>query len=141
MEKQIKDILNNTKIEEQIFIPCNCGSEAIQLSYETIFEEVYFAIFYYGKPKRSFWERLRSAWNALKDKPYPDQITLTYEEAKKMADWILGLEIVMKEEKTQNVNDPILEFNAGVVKNILEVADGIAIGAGVDALKKEMEEK
>ncbi len=89
-------------MEDYIFIPCECGDEAIQIQTDTTecvdkdnnkvsLLDFYFAIFYFGKQKHALRlkDKLRYCWRIFsKGSPYGDQIILNEQEATKLVNFI-----------------------------------------------------
>jgi len=90
---------------KKIFIECECGTHLLQVTNDVeifdsinsvtdkprVRQEFELAMFTYGTyhSKPSFWERLRIIWNYLKTgRMYSDQLILSPDEAKKLADFI-----------------------------------------------------
>lgn len=85
--------------EDKIFLTCECGAHMLQVTNEvdyfdnskTFHQDFEFAMFTFGTyhKKPTFWRRLRIIWNYLKTgKMHEDQIILTPEDAKRLANFI-----------------------------------------------------
>lgn len=90
--------------EDKLYVECDCGTHVLQVvssieSHEGYLENMEpcvglsqdynFAIFKWGKPQRDWRYRLRIIWRVLvKGTPYDDQLTLSPENANKLADFI-----------------------------------------------------
>jgi hypothetical protein len=88
--------MENTEFEiiEQFF-KCDCGTEGLMCSKFVDDDErnIYLAIYRFGtyNEKPSFFDRIKFCWWHLKTgRNYNDQIILTYNEAKKMGNWLIN---------------------------------------------------
>jgi hypothetical protein len=94
-------VLSREKISvvKKEVIECSCGAHVLQITSDTmkqenspVIQEFYFAMFHYGEytsRNKSFWHRLKWAWQYLrKGTVYSDQLCLSPEEAKRMASFI-----------------------------------------------------
>jgi hypothetical protein len=82
---------------DKIVIECECGSHLLQVVSDVeenavpdIAHRYFIALFNYGYNNVTTWKhRLRVCWRVLtKGEPYDDQLVLTPDEAKKLADFI-----------------------------------------------------
>jgi hypothetical protein len=95
-------VIKQWNVEEKTIVECECGTHLLQVQSDTDYyvnkdgskqvrQSIYLMMFGYGNQKPPFWSRLSIAWKYIKTgKLYADQLTLTPEEAKKLADFING---------------------------------------------------
>lgn len=96
-KRMTKEEFQNVK-DETIHIECDCGAHLLQIQSsiepkgdEQYFQEFNLAMFYYSDfgRKDTFWRRIKFCWRYLRGgKMYNDQLSLTQEEAKRLADFI-----------------------------------------------------
>ena len=78
---------------EQFFL-CECSNEALLLTrfIDDYDKEIYLSIYTRGQFNRKpgIWNRLKYCWYHLKTgKKYEDQIFLSFEKAREIAEWLL----------------------------------------------------
>ena len=61
----------------ELFIRCACGTEGINITQDEETDEVFFAMWYYGKHDMSCRNKLRWIWQILIGKPYPDEVVIS----------------------------------------------------------------
>lgn len=60
----------------ELFLRCACGMEGVNITQDEETDEVYFAIWYYGKTDMSIAHKLRWIWRIIRGEPYPDEIVI-----------------------------------------------------------------
>lgn len=89
--EDLKEI-NKIELIEQFF-KCDCGTEGIMCSKFVDDDEnnIYLSMYSFGSyhKKPSFFERIKFCWWHLNTgRYYADQIVLTYDEAKRIGNWL-----------------------------------------------------
>jgi hypothetical protein len=76
----------------ELFLKCDCHTEAIQIQHWKEDQSFYFSFWDYGRSKVSWmpWKkRLNLIWRIIRGKDlYADMVILDYEKSKKVADFI-----------------------------------------------------
>lgn len=83
---------SQNKTVEKFFL-CQCHAEGVWITKESNEKEFYFSLWGQGRyPKTPrLWDRLRNCWKILTTGvAYEDQIVLSSDTAKKMANFIVG---------------------------------------------------
>lgn len=72
------------------YIPCECGTELLEITKETGYGEIYIAFYSYGHSNQTGWgNRLKMIWKVLRTgSPYSDNIILNTEETNKLLDFL-----------------------------------------------------
>jgi hypothetical protein len=81
-------------MENEAFFLCECSTEALLLTrfVGDMDKEIYLSIYSYGqyRKKPGLLQRLKYCWHHLKTgKKYEDQIILSFDKAKEIADWLI----------------------------------------------------
>jgi hypothetical protein len=80
------------KNNDEIFIKCDCHTEAIEIQHWKDDRSFYFSFWDFGRSKISWipWrQRLKIIWRILRGKDlYADMVILDYEKAKQVANFI-----------------------------------------------------
>jgi hypothetical protein len=91
----------NNKIWSK-FYECDCGAEAIGLSYNVTDKQIYLAFFqqsFYNLNALTFKERIRSIWQIItKGTVWTDNVILNYNTAKEFGEDLIQLSKEIKDE-------------------------------------------
>lgn len=78
--------------KDELFLKCDCHTEAIQIQHWKEDQSFYFSFWDYGRSKVSWmpWEkRLNLIWRIIRGKDlYADMVILDYEKSKRVANFI-----------------------------------------------------